>query len=61
MPIDDKDKIDLNHIISEFIQYVNEDSSNLSTDPNVVRVRVIKPNEYECPSCSRSARAKSDN
>jgi len=39
------DKIDLNQVISEFIQYVNEDSPNLGTDPNIVRVKVIKPDE----------------
>lgn len=37
------DKIDLNQIISEFIQYVNENSPNLSTDPNVQRVKIIRP------------------
>ena len=37
------DKIDLNKIISEFIQYVNEDSPNLSTDPRIKRIKVIKP------------------
>jgi hypothetical protein len=40
-----EDKIDLNEIISEFIQYVNEDSPNLSTDPTIKRIRVIKPDE----------------
>jgi len=45
MTISNNDKIDLNQIISEFIQYVNEDSQNLSTDPNVIRVKVIKPDE----------------
>ena len=29
----------------EFVQYVNEDSPNLSTDPNIIRVKVIKPDE----------------
>ena len=43
MTISKDDKIDLNQIISEFIQYVNEDSPNLSTDPNIIRVKVIKP------------------
>jgi hypothetical protein len=42
-----EDKIDLNEIVSEFIQYVNEDSPNLSTDPNIKRIRVIKP-DSEC-------------
>ncbi len=37
------DKIDLNQIVSEFINYVNEDSPNLSTDPNIKRVKIIKP------------------
>ena len=36
-----KDKIDLDEIVSEFIQYINQDSQNLSTDPNVVKVKVI--------------------
>ncbi len=40
------EKIDLNQIVSEFIQYINEDSPNLSTDPNVIRIKVIKPDEY---------------
>jgi hypothetical protein len=43
MTISNDDKIDLNQVISEFIQYVNEDSPNISTDPNIKRVRVIKP------------------
>jgi len=45
MTISKDDKIDLNQIISEFVQYVNEDSPNLSTDPNIIRVKVIKPDE----------------
>ena len=45
MTISNNDKIDLNQIVSEFIQYVNEDSPNLSTDPNIQRVKVIKPAE----------------
>lgn len=40
------DKIDLNKIVSEFIQYVNEDSPNLSTDPNIQRIKVIKPDPH---------------
>lgn len=40
--IPESDKIDLDTIVSEFIQYVNEDSPNISTDPNIVRVKVIK-------------------
>lgn len=40
------DKIDLNQIVSEFINYVNEDSPNLSTDPNVKRVKIIKPDGH---------------
>jgi hypothetical protein len=32
---------------------VNEDSPNLSTDPNVRRVKVIKA-DGECPGCSMS-------
>jgi len=43
MSISNDDKIDLNQIVSEFINYVNEDSPNLSTDPNVQRIKVIKP------------------
>ena len=45
MTISNNDKIDLNQIVSEFIQYVNEDSPNISTDPNIQRVKVIKPAE----------------
>lgn len=45
MNISNDEKIDLNQIVSEFIQYVNEDSPNLSTDPNVRRIKVIKPAE----------------
>ena len=41
--ISSNDKIDLNQIVSEFINYVNEDSPNLSTDPNIKRVKIIKP------------------
>lgn len=51
MTISNDDKIDLNQIVSEFIQYVNEDSPNISTDPNVVRIKVVKTNEEEC--CQR--------
>lgn len=41
IPLDDQ--IDLNQIISEFISYVNEDSpTDLTTNPNVKRIRVIK-------------------
>lgn len=41
--ISSEDKIDLNQIVSEFINYVNEDSpADLTTNPNVRRVRVIK-------------------
>ena len=58
MIISNDDKIDLNKIISEFIQYVNEDSSNLSTDPTTVRIKVIKPDENNC--CERTI-IKSDN
>ena len=43
--ISSEDKIDLNKIVSEFIQYVNEDSPDISTDPNVVRVKIIKKDE----------------
>jgi hypothetical protein len=59
MTISNDDKIDLNKIVSEFIQYVNEDSPNNSTDPNVVRVKVIKADQNACPSCSRTARINS--
>ena len=44
IPLDDK--IDLNQIVSEFINYVNEDSPNLSTDPNIKRVKIIKPDGH---------------
>ena len=46
MTISKDNKINLNEIVKEFIQYVNEDSPELSTDPNVVRVKIIKPDEY---------------
>ena len=59
MTISNEDKIDLDQMISEFIQYVNEDSPNLSTDPNAIKVKVIKPDENECPNCYRSAKIKS--
>ena len=43
MTISNEDKIDLNQIVSEFIQYVNEDSpAGLSIDPTIKRIRVIK-------------------
>ncbi len=42
----DTDKIDLNQIISEFIQYVNEDSPNISDDPRIKRIKVIKSDEH---------------
>jgi hypothetical protein len=42
------DKIDLNQIVSEFVNYVNEDSPNLSTDPTTKRVKVIKPDPEGC-------------
>lgn len=60
MSISDEEKIDLNQIVSEFIQYVNEESADLSTDPNIVKVKVNKVDPNECPSCSRSTRIKSD-
>jgi hypothetical protein len=48
MTISNEDKIDLNQIVSEFIQYVNEDSpAGLSTDPSIKRIRVIKADD-EC-------------
>jgi hypothetical protein len=40
--IKDEDKIDLDVLISDFTQMVNMESPDLSTDPNVKRVRVIK-------------------
>ena len=55
----EEDKIDLNEIVSEFIQYINQDSQNLSTDPNVIKVKVIKPDPTDCPSCARSTVIKS--
>ena len=55
----EKDKINLDEIVSEFIQYINQDSQNLSTDPNVIKVKVIKPDPTDCPSCSRTPVIKS--
>ena len=40
--IRDDQKIDLNQLINEFTQMVNEDSTDLSTDPNVKRVKIIR-------------------
>jgi len=57
--IPEEDKIDLNQIISEFIQCVNQDSPNISTDPNILKVKVIKPDPTDCPSCSRKSVIKS--
>ena len=57
--ISDKDKIDLDEIISEFIQYINQDSQDLSTDRNVVKVKVIKPDPIDCSSCARTPVIKS--
>jgi len=48
MTISNDEKIDLDEITLEFIQYVNENSPDLSTDPNVVKVKVIKPGENYC-------------
>jgi hypothetical protein len=45
MTISNNDKIDLNQIVSEFVQYVNEDSPNLSTDPHIKRIKVTKSDE----------------
>jgi hypothetical protein len=57
--IPDKDKINLDEIVSEFIQYINQDSQNLSTDPNVVKVKVIKPDPTDCSGCARTPVIKS--
>jgi len=43
MLISESDKIDIDQIIYEFIQYVNQESPDISTDTDVVRVKVIKP------------------
>ena len=50
--IEDKDKIDLDELINEFVQMVSDDSEDLSTDPNVRRVKVIRALE-ECGCCGR--------
>jgi hypothetical protein len=42
MTISDNQKLDLDQIVFDFIQYVNEDSPNISTDPNVRRIKIIK-------------------
>jgi hypothetical protein len=36
-------KLDSDQIMFAYIQYVNEASPNISTDPNVCRIKVIKP------------------
>jgi len=50
MSIDESNKIDLNQLINEFVQMVSDDSSDLSTDPNVKRVKIIKA-DGECAGC----------
>jgi len=42
MTYKDDQKIDLDELITEFMNMVNEDGTDLSTDPNVKRVKVIK-------------------
>ena len=51
MSISDDQKIDLEQIVSEFIQYTSIESANKSTDPSVARVKVIKPDGNDCPCC----------
>lgn len=45
--IKDDQKINLDILIGDFVQMVNSESADLSTDPNVKRVKVIKHTE-EC-------------
>lgn len=53
MSINDSEKINLEQLVNEFVNMVNEDSPDLSTDPNVRRVKVIKA-DGDCPGCSMS-------
>ncbi|HQF37199.1 MAG TPA: hypothetical protein PLL26_06215 [Candidatus Dojkabacteria bacterium] len=46
----DNYKIDLNELITEFVNMVSEDAADLSTDPDVKRVKIIKA-EGDCPGC----------
>ena len=48
MPLDNnEDKIDLDQIISEFINCVNEDvDPSKTTDPNVKRVKIIRADSF---------------
>lgn len=40
--IKEDQKIDLDQLINEFVQMVDENSPEASTDPNVKRVKVIR-------------------
>lgn len=50
--MNDSDKINLDELINEFIQMVSDDSPDISTDPNVRRVRVIRA-EGGCGCCGQ--------
>ena len=43
-------KINLDELITEFVNMVSEDAADLSTDPDVKRVKIIKA-EGDCPGC----------
>ena len=47
----DSKKIDLDELINEFVQMVSDDSPDLSTDPNVKRVKIIRA-EGGCGCCN---------
>lgn len=49
--IPEKDRINIDDIIEDFINAVNEDSPDLSTDPNVKRVKVKYVDPYDYPCC----------
>ncbi len=55
MTTSNDEKIDLDKITREFVYYVDENSTDLSTDPDVIRVKVIKPDG----SCERTPIIKS--
>jgi len=48
MTTSNDEKIDLDKITREFVYYVDENSTDLSTDPDVIRVKVIKPDGSCC-------------
>ena len=58
MSIKEEDKIDLDKLVKEFVQLINEDSQDLSTDPNVKRVKVIKA---DCGCCSKDCSGNENN